>query len=447
MSNKNTVSRRRFLTAAGGATIAAPFVSRISWAEGSPMGKIQHAGIGAGGKGRGDIAEICGHPKATLIAAADVDTQPLERLKKSYPQAQCFRDYRQMLTKLGDKIDTVSVSTPDHMHAIASLSAMNMGKHVYCQKPLVQSIAEGRAMLAAAKKNKVVVQMGTQLASGFYERMAIHFAQSKAVGEIKEAWVFSHKGWGDLKAIPARKDPVPENLDWDLWLGIAPERDYLSGYYHPKNWRRRQDFGTGTLGDMGCHMFSPVYKGMGLTAPISVYSETGVPNKDNWTINEKVQYVFPATPYTQKGTVKFTWISGRQKLPARLTSQIKGKTKIPNQGSILEGTDGLLMMRHGSRPELLPKAKFAGVKYPKLEPLNHYHAFVDAVLDGKRDRLMSPIELAVPMTEFILLGTVAMRQPKQTLKWNAEKMLVEGNEAANACLTRTYRKGWEILKA
>ena len=447
MSTKNTVSRRSVLKAGGAAVIAVPFVSRISWAEGSPMGKIQHAGIGAGGKGGSDIGEICGHPKATLIAAADVDTTPLGRIKKSYPQAQCFRDYRQMLTKLGDKIDTVSVSTPDHMHAIASISAMNLGKHVYCQKPLTQSIAEGRALLAAAKRNKVVVQMGTQLASGFYERMAVHFARSKAVGEIKEAWVFSHKGWGDLGAVPTRKDPVPASLDWDLWLGVAAERDYLVKYYHPKNWRRRQDFGTGTLGDMGCHMFSPVYKGMALTAPISIYSETGVPNKDNWTINEKVEYVFPATPYTQKGTVKFTWVSGRHKPPKRLTSQIPGKGKIPKQGSILEGTEGILMMRHGSRPELFPKKKFADVKYPKLPPMNHYRAFVDAVIDGKRDRLMSPVELAVPMTEFILLGTVAMRCPKQTLTWNAKKMLVEGNDAANKCLRRTYRKGWETLKS
>ncbi len=447
MADTNRTNRREFLRATAAVTAAAPFISRVSWAKGSPMQKLQHAAIGAGGKGRGDIAEISGHESVKLIAAADVDSKPLDAVKENHSGVKFFSDWREMLTKLGDQIDTVSVSTPDHTHGIAAMSAMNMGKHVYCQKPLVQTVRECRQMLECSKRNGVVVQMGTQWASSFYDRMGVQHIENESVGKIKEAWVFSYKTWGDGDPRPEGSDPVPDDLKWDLWLSVAKNRPYLGdNYYHRKNWRRRQDFGTGTLGDMGCHIFHPLYAGLKLTIPTALRSETRIPNEHNWAFNEKIEYWFPKTPHS-KGDIKVTWVSGDRLPPKRILDQIPPGTKM-DQGCLLEGTRGLLLVRHGeSTPICLPREDFAGLRLPKLEPINHYHAFVDAVLDGNRDRLKSPIELASPMCEFIVLGNIATRFTWQTLEYDAENMRFSNNKTANKYLSRTYRRGWKVLGA
>ncbi len=440
-------SRRDFLKTAAAVAVAAPYISRVSWAKGSPMQKLQHAAIAVSGKGRSDIAEICGHEKVSLFAAADVDATPLKAVKNEYGgDVKLFSDWREMLTKLGDEIDTVSVSTPDHIHGIAAMSAMNMGKHVYCQKPLVQTVLECRQMLECAGKNQVVVQMGTQGASSFYDRISAQLISDEAVGKIEEAWVFSHKTWGDSDPRPKSSDPVPKELDWDLWLGVAQDRPFIGDkYYHTKNWRRRQDFGTGTLGDMGCHIFSPLYKGLKLTLPTALRSETSIPNEHNWAFNEKIEYWFPKTPHS-KGDIKVTWISGDRLPPGELLAQIPPEVKL-QQGCLLKGTRGLLVVRHGSGPVLLPREDFADYRFPKFEALNHYHAFVDAVLDGNRDRLTAPIEHASPMCEFIVLGNVATRFTWQTLEYDAKKMKFPKIKNANKYLRRNYRRGWKVLGA
>ncbi len=444
MNRNQTTTRSRFIKTVSLAA-GAPFISRLSWAAGSPMQQLQYAAIGAGGRGGFDINSIAGHKKVQLVAATDVDSAARNKLTAKMADVKTFSDWREMFQAMGKDIDIVSVSTPDHMHGIMAMSAMNQGKHVYVQKPLAQSIGECRAMQETARQNKVIVQMGTQGASGFYDRMAVELVQRTLIGKITEAWVFCGKSWGDLKPRPDHQDPVPEGLNWDAWLGVGEKRPFMEKYYHPKNWRRRQDFGTGALGDMGCHIFNPLYRGLALTAPKRVRSQTGVPNEHNWTNNERVEYDFPGTPYTD-GDLKVFWVSGSQRAPRELTALIPEGIKY-RFGCLLKGDQGTLLLRHGSAPILLPVEKFAGVRPTKLEPIGHHATFIDAVLDGDQTRLLSPVNYAAPMTESILLGNVAMQHTPDWLEWDAGKARITNNEAANRRIHRTYRSGWKIMEA
>ena len=318
MKHSQRTTRRGFIAAAS-LTAGAPFISRLSWAAGSPLQKLQYAASGVGGRGAADINSMSGHKKVQLVAAADVDSGECKKLTAKIAGVKAFSDWREMFQAMGKGIDIVSVSTPDHMHGIMAMSAMNLGKHVYVQKPLAQTVGECRAMREVAHQNKVIVQMGTQGASSFNDRRAVDWVQRELIGKVTEAWVFCGKSWGDLKPLPDHQDPVPDGLNWDGWLGVGEKRPFIEKYYHPKNWRRRQDFGTGTLGDMGCHIFNSMYRGLALTAPKRVRSKTGVPNQHNWTNNERVEYDFPATPYTG-GDLKVFWVSGSQRPPRELTA-------------------------------------------------------------------------------------------------------------------------------
>lgn len=437
-------NRRKFLVTSTLA-LSSPFVSKLSWAEGSPMQKLQYAAIGAGGRGAFDIGSMTRHKQIQMVAAADVDSSVRESVKGKHSGLETFADWRQMFSKMGKDIDVVTVSTPDHMHGIQAISAMNLGKHVYVQKPLAQNIGECRAMQEAAHRNKVVVQMGTQGASSFYDRMATGLVRAKWIGQVSEAWVMCGKTWGDNQPRPSGKDPVPEGLDWDGWLGVGPDRPYLKKYYHPKTWRRRQDFGSGTLGDMGCHIFNSMFRGLGLQAPRKVRSSTRVPNPDNWTGSERVEYIFPGNEYTE-GELKVTWVSGKHRPPKELTDPIPEDTKY-RYGCLLKGSEGTLLLRHGSPPMLLPVEKFTGVRPEKLPALGHHQAFVDAAISGKQDQLMSPIDYATALTETVLLGNVAMQYSPGWLEWDNELGKVTNNKEANHSIHREYREGWEIMEA
>ena len=441
MEHRKVTTRRRFIATAS-LTAGAPFVSRLSWAAGSPLQKLQYAAIGVGGRGAYDINSMSGHKQVQMVAAADVDSGECKKLAAKKAGVKTFSDWREML-QAGD-IDILSVSTPDHMHGIMALSAMNMGKHVYVQKPLAQTIGECRAMQKAANRNKVIVQMGTQGASSFNDRMAVELAQGQFIGKVTEAWVLCGKSWGDKNPLPGREDPIPDGLDWDGWLGVGEKRPYLKNYYHPKNWRKRQGFGTGTLGDMGCHIFNAMYRGLALTAPKRVRSSTPVPNQYNWTNNERVEYDFPGSKYTD-GDLKVFWLSGKQRPPKELTALIPGGIKY-RFGCLLKGEKGVLLLRHGSSPVLLPVEKYAGVKPKKLEPIGHHNAFINAVLEGNRERLLSPIDHAAPMTEFILLGNIAMQHSPNWLEWDAKQAVITNHKDANRNIHRAYRPGWEIMK-
>lgn len=440
MSNKQTeFTRRRFLTQVASGVAAAPFVTSGLMAA-SPNGKLNHASFGASGKAWSDIASMASHPKFNLVAVADVDTRTFGRIKKKYPNARLYQDWRELLEKEGNGLDSVNVSTPDHMHAPIAMTAMAMGKHIYGQKPLAHNIEECRAMMLRAREKEVITQMGIQVSSSFTERLAVRLVQDGAIGKIVEVHSFSSKKWGDPKPVPDRSDPVPEGLDWEEWLGVAADRPYLNKYYHPGQWRRRRDFGTGTLGDMGCHMFSGWYRALDLSAPIGMLSRGPAPGPENWANDAIIEYLYPKTKYTAGDTVKVIWYDGSAKLPKAVLEAVDGKK--PSQGSIYIGTEGALLSEHQSTPRLFPREKFRKFRYPKLEPRDHYHEFVDACLTGTQ--ASANFDYAAPLTESVLLGCLATSFPNESLKWDSASMKFSNSEKATALVKRSYRKGWQV---
>jgi predicted dehydrogenase len=248
-----------------------------------------------------------------------------------------------------------------------------------------------------------------------------------------------------MTPLPDRADPVPQGFDWDKWLGVAEERSFLAGYYHPGNWRKRRDFGTGTLGDMGCHMFSGWFRSLDLTAPLTVRSTGPAPvDKNNWPINGQVEYVFPGTAYTEGKQITVTWYDGNKLPPAGIVTLLED-AKWPGQGTIYVGTEGVLLHPHGSTPRLFPQEKFKSYRPAKLEPRDHWKDFIDCCLAGDSKKKPSAhFDYAGPLTEAVLLGCLASIFPSQTLEWNAEQLAFNNSAEATKFVKRTYRKGWEV---
>ena len=319
---------------------------------------------------------------------------------------------------------------------------MQLGKNVYVQKPLTHDIYETRRLTEVAREKKLVTQMGIQIHSTLEYRLAVRLIQDGVIGKIKEVHSWSNKKWGDMEPLPDRTDPVPPNFDWDLWLGVCATRPFIgNGYYHPANWRKRLDFGTGTFGDMGCHIFDPVFKALDLTAPLSVRSEGPAPNKWNWAINAVIHYVFPGTKYTEGNTINITWYDGDAK-PDKDVQALVGPNPIPGQGSIFIGTKGVMLLPHIARPILFPQDQFKEFKPPKVETANHYTQFLEAVRGN--GTTWANFDYSGPLTESVLLGSVATHFPKTTLEWNAKALKFTNVNEANQYIRRQYRKGWEI---
>ena len=272
--------------------------------------------------------------------------------------------------------------------------------------------------------------------------MVGRLVQDGHIGKVREVHTWSSKEWGDNGPLPQRTDAVPQGLDWDLWLGVCEARPYIGdGFYHPGNWRKRLDFGTGTFGDMGCHIFDPVFKALALTAPVSVRSEGAAPNAHSWATNAVVKYIFPATPFSIEGTFPITWYDGNQRPPEEVR-KLLGEHPFPDQGSILIGTDGVMVIPHIALPALLPESKFGDFKLPAVEGADHWKQFVDAVRgEGKTS---AGFDYSGPLTESVLLGSVASRFPKSTLQWDAANLRFTNVSEANQYVRRTYRKGWEV---
>ena len=307
MSFSSPLPRRTFLKTVGAAGLALPFFARNAHAA-APSKVLRHASFGASGMAWADIQAITSNPFVKLVAVADVDLTKVANVKAAFPDVRVYQDWRQLLDKEAGNIDSVNVSTPDHMHAPIGYSAMQLGKHLYGQKPLAHDIYETRMLANLAREKKLITQMGIQIHSQKIYRQAVAIVQSGAIGKVKEVHTWSGKKWGDVGAPPARSDSVPADFDWNLWLGTAADRPHVGdGYYHPGNWRKRLDFGTGTFGDMGCHIFDPVYEALALTAPISLRSEGPAPDQWNWAINANIRYIFPGTRFTADKTVAVTW--------------------------------------------------------------------------------------------------------------------------------------------
>lgn len=440
MNPKLAYSRRSFLKTVGTAAVAAPFITRNLLAE-PPSFRLRHASFGAAGMAWSDLTQIANCKNVEIVAICDVDLSRMGEAKKRFPQARYYQDWRELLEKEARNIDSVNVSTPDHMHAPIGVSAMQLGKHVYGQKPLAHEIFEVRRMTEMAHQKRVVTQMGIQIHSNAYYRLAVRLVQDGAIGKIKEVHSWCNKSWGDVTDRPDRIDAIPVDLDWNLWLGVCAERSFIGGeYYHPGNWRKRLDFGTGTLGDMGCHIFDPVFESLGLSAPNSVRSEGPAPNRWNWALNGKVIYTFRGTKRTAGKTLPVTWYDGSAQPNADVIALIEGE-EFPEAGSIFIGTKGVMLLPHFSLPTLFPRATFKDFKFPHVKGLKHWEQFVEACRGN--DKTTADFAYAGPLTEAILLGDIAARFPQTTLEWNSRKMKFNVMQA-NQYVRREYRRGWAV---
>lgn len=430
LSRRNAL---KTLLAAG----AAPFVWR-KHAHAAPSETVLHASFGASGMAAADIGSLTGSKNLKLVAVAEVDAKRLGILKQ-FPACKVYEDYRVLLDK-EKSLNSVNVSTPDHMHGSIGMSAMNRGLHVYGQKPLTQTIYEARRLAEVAAEKKLITQMGIQIHSARKHKLVVKLIHDGAIGKVKEVHSWSGKSWGDTKPKPDKKDPVPEGMNWDLWLGVASERPFIQGYYHPGEWRKRLDFGTGTFGDMGCHILDPVFGALGVGNPLSIRSELPGPNAYNWSLDVQVKYTFPGTKFTTN-TVDLTWYNGKSRPPEEVVKLI-GKHKLDGQGSILIGTEGVLYSQYdsGNTPILLPEEKFAGFKMPEEKDTNHYLEFVEAVRGN--GTTSAPFSYSGPLTEMVLLGCLATRFPKTDLKWDTKSLKVTNVAEANAFVRRTPRKGF-----
>jgi predicted dehydrogenase len=424
------------------AALAAPaFLQNLTTAAHGEV--VRHASFGASGMAGADLSAIAGHPKVKLICVAEVDLARADDVKKLWPDVRVYQDWRVMLDKEHKNLDSVNVSTPDHMHAAMGMSAMQLGLHVYGQKPLTHDVFESRRLAGYATEKKLVTQMGVQIHSHSAYRSAVDLVHTGAIAKVQSVHSWSSKKWGDEGTRPDRTDKVPDSLNWDLWLGIAAERPFIGGdYYHPGNWRKRLDFGTGTFGDMGCHIFDPVYAAVGLTAPLTIRSTGPKPNAFNWANNAVVHFTFPQTPYTVGPVVPVTWYDGDARPPQEVVAAYLGKNPLPDQGSLVIGEKGALLIPHVAAPVLLPEKDFEGFQRKRFEDQNHWHQFVEAVLGN--GTTSTPFSYSGPLTESVLLGGVATHFPEQKLEWDAETLTFKNAPEATRLIKRTYRKGWEV---
>jgi predicted dehydrogenase len=438
MTFNSSFSRRSFLKSIAAVGLGLPYITRNLLAK-PPSTTVRHASFGAGGMAWSDISEFVKLKNFELVAVADVDMKQTIELRDKFPHVRVYQDWREMLELEDRNIDSVNVSTPDHMHAVMGMAAMQLGKHVYGQKPLAHDLHEVRQLTNYARQRGLVTQMGIQIHSTSHYRTAALLVQAGAIGKVKEVHSWCPKSWGDPEPLPKANDPVPPTLDWDLWLGVCEDRPFIGNdYYHPVNWRKRLDFGTGTFGDMGCHIFDPVFTSLQLGPPSTVRSEGPPPNKWNWALDSKIEYVFAGTRFTSGNSIKVTWYDGASKPPKQVLDLLEGD-EAPNTGSILVGEAGTLVIPHVARPLLYPDKKYAGLKFPDVASDDHWQQFVEACL-GKI-RTTANFGYAGPLTEAVLIGGVASFFPKTTLTWDSQRMEFD-LPAANQHVSRPYRPEW-----
>jgi predicted dehydrogenase len=470
MSKQHRPTRRTFIASVGYAGAALPLVMPRMVRAVAPSSKLNIASVGCAGKGWEDLNSSTGEGKLHNVAAlCDIDhrkggDQPgnlgpaqakrplgLGAAAEKFPNAARFADFRRMLDNAKD-IDAVTVSVPDHMHATVAVTAMSLGKHVYCQKPLAQTVHEARTMRKVAAAKKITSQMGNQFHTSIGYRCLVQVIQSGAIGKVREAHAWTGSpSWPQGVDRPAGSDPVPDGVDWDLWIGVANPRPYKQHVYHNFNWRGWQEFGTGALGDMGCHVMDPVTWALALDQPIAISADTAEPNAETypkWTV---VHYEFAPTSYTAPEGLKLTWYEAGRKPPIEL-AQAPAGYKLPHTGSMFIGDKGVLITSHApTAPRLYPDDRFQEYSRTTLRDLfksfeaeDHYRNWTDAIVAG--EPAASNFDVAAPLAETVLLGTIAQRLPGQKLMYNAASMRFEGNAKADALLRREYRAGWRILE-
>jgi len=432
------LTRRQALAGLGTLTLTAPHV----WTKHNhqpPSTSIRHASFGGGGMAWADIESLSQTKGFQLIAVADVDTSRFEDIRKRFPDVRLYPDWRKLLDQ-EKGLDSANISTPDHMHAPITMRAMRQGLSVYTQKPLTHTLFDARALATFSAQKPIVTQMGIQIHSHPIHRKVVAMIQSGVLGKIKEVHSWSGKDWGDPKPLPDRADPIPVPLDWNGWLGVARERAYLKDYYHPGNWRRRLDFGTGTFGDMGCHILDPVFESLSLTHPKWVICEKGGATPTNWGLNHQVKYEFPGTATTSE-TLTITWYDGALRPPAEL-AKTYGLTSWSDQGSVYLGEKGALYSPYIDEPQLLPRGEFSNAQPLNPPGADHYNQFLEAVRGtGKTS---TPFSFSGPLTEMVLLGCLATRFPNKKLDWDKARLRVTNLPEANLLVRKTYRRGFEV---
>lgn len=424
-----------------------------SFATTTPDRNLKHACIGVGGMGMHDLQNFKSHPKVQIVAICDVDENNLKKAAEILPDARTYTDWRELLAKEKNNIDSVNVTVPDHNHFIIAYSAIQLGKNVYCQKPLCHDVEEIRVLTIAAVNAGIVTQLGTQVAATAGDRIGVQWIKEGIIGKVKHAYLCSNRP-GATEAYrlvgprPIHGQAPPANLNWEIWVGTAPMRPYVPGIYHQTKWRAWQDFGTGWSGDIGCHIFDPVWKGLGLQTPRSVVAEVqkswqNSPERraDTWPQSNHITWKFPGNDLTASDDLSLEWFDGEFYPPEEVRA-LYSVEKYPAESSMLIGTEGALLIPHQGTPVLLPENKFKDHKLPQMDEQNHYHNFVNACLGGPKTK--SHFAQTGPMTEAIILGTVAIRVPGTLLEWDSVNMKFPNYSLAEKYLRRTYRNGWQI---
>ncbi|HZL35297.1 MAG TPA: Gfo/Idh/MocA family oxidoreductase [Tepidisphaeraceae bacterium] len=430
--------------------------------------RLNVASIGVGGKGDSDSEQAGKH--ANMIAICDVDEKRLNKKGEHFPKAKKYTDFRKLLDEKGKEIDACTISTPDHTHAMATMMAIKMGKAVYTQKPLTHDVWEARQLRMAAREHKVATQMGNQGTHNNRFRDGIEAIRAGAIGPVTEVYVWTNRPiWPQAPQITARPtevDPVPPTLHWDNWIGSAPMRPYVGHRtYHDFNWRGWWDFGTGALGDMGCHTANLPFMALNLEYPTSIEGEAGDVNPETYPAWARVVFEFPARG--DMPPVKFVWHEGRKngKLvqpPKELVDKVlkesgarpnrAGKIELAGSGSIMVGSKGIFYSPddYGGNWMLLPKDDFKDWKPPEKTLARNSDdgdegqkiEWIAAAKGGPP--ALSNFNYAGLLAEFILLGNVAIKNHGQKLEWDGPNLKFTNNEAANKNLRREYRAPWSL---
>ena len=431
---KTVISRRRFLySSAAAATtllVAPAFLRARSLNE-----KLNIGLIGVGNKGAENLKGVS---VENIVALCDIDENFLNAAAQKVPGAKRYRDFRKMLEQ--QDLDAVVVTIPDHNHAVAAMAALKLGRHVYCEKPLTHDIYEARQLALVAREQKVATQMGNGGHASESLRSAVEWVQAGVIGEVREVHAWSNRPiWPQGITRPTDTPPIPASIDWDLWIGSAPMRPYHPAY-HPFKWRGWWDFGTGALGDMGCHIIDAAFWALNLGHPESVETESSPVNNEtapNWSV---VHYQFPARGPLPP--VKLTWHDGG-KLPPRELLDLADGEKFPENGSVFVGQKGRLVLMQG-KTELLPENQWKGFQPPPRKiprSAGHYAEWIAACKGGPP--AFSNFGYAGPLTEAILLGNVALRVGKK-IEWDGKNLKVRNAPEAGHLIRREYRSGWGL---
>ena len=436
------MSRREFVGGAAGVAAFTIVPRHVLGGAGNtpPSEKLNIAGIGVGGRGAGDLQEV---ESQNIVALCDVDWRQAAGTFKRYPNAKKYKDFREMLDKEDKSIDAVIVATPDHVHAVASMAAIKRGKHVNCEKPLAHSIYEIRRVTEAAREAKVATQLGNQAQADEGIRLVCEFIWAGVIGPVREV-----HSWCNRPISPRGLDrptdtpPVPEGLDWDLWLGPAKWRPYHP-WYLPFSWRGWWDFGTGVLGDIGCHQFAPIYRALKLGYPISVEACSSGVNEETAPLASIIRYDFPARG--DMPPMKLTWYDGGL-MPAR-PAELEDARRFGDADDNLYVGDKGKMLAH----RLLPESRNAEYgKPPKVLPRSpgHHQEWLNACKGG--EPAGSNFNVSGPMAEVVLLGNIAVRMGQQLyekglkLYYDGPKMEVTNLPEANKYIRPEFREGWML---